>query len=310
LQASQPKSTANPELSHLTLSGYIRALDDWSARVRKLRTGEIAAGRLLEELPDHWQVEDQGQQFTVTTMPLRDVLSQIQREPSSAGKASEELIARLQMMRDAAASVTDGAEASGPRARSQLQRILSRREFRSSPAQTSLDTKNLRLFRWIGNLIAFFWRALSRHPVATGRVIWTVLIGLALAFGAWLVRTLLFRALESPLVLETPGEGIRTWEDFLREAWAEANCGNFRGAFRLAYWAGIYRLEKLGVWQLDRTRTHREYLHLLPVGHPQYALFSNLTRRFELTWYACRPASAEDFCEALSLLESLECPSH
>ena len=310
LQASQPNSIANPELSRLTLSSYVRALDDWSVRVQKLRAGEFTAGRLLQELPDHWQVEAQGQQFTVTTMPLRDALLQIQREPTSAAKASEELMARLRMMRDAAVSMTDGAGASGPHARSQLQRILSRREFCSSPGQTSLDIKNLRLFRWIGNLIAFLWKAMTRHPVATGRLIWTVLIGLALAFAAWLARTLLCRPLEPPLGLETPGEGIRTWEDFVREAWAEANRGNLRAAFRLAYWAGVYRLEKLGVWQLDRTRTHREYLRLLPAGHPQYASFSALTRRFELTWYACRPASAEDFRAALSLLESLECHSH
>jgi hypothetical protein len=310
LEASQPNPSANPELSRLTLSSYVRALDDWSARAQKLRAGEIAAGRLLEELPDHWQVEAQGQQFMVTMMPLRDALLQIQREPSSAAKASEELMARLRMMRDAAASMTDGAGANGPRARSQLQRILSRREFRSSPQQTSLGTMDLRLLRWIGNLIAFFWRAMSRHPVATGRVIWAVLIGLALAFGAWLARTLLYRPLEPPLALEAPTEGIRTWQDFVREALAEANRRNFRGALRLAYWAGIYRLEKLGVWQLDRARTHREYLHLLPATHPQYASFSALTRRFELTWYAGRPASAEDFQEALSVLESLECPSH
>jgi len=310
LQASQPSPITNPEPSCLTLSNYVRTLDDWTARVQKLRASGPAAGRLLQELPDNWQVQAQGQQFIVTTMPLRDALEQVRREPSSAAKTSEGILARLRMMRDAAASMMGGAATNGPHARSQLEKILSRREFRSSPEQTSSDAKNVRLFRWIGNLIAFLWKAMSHHAVVTGTVIWTVLIGLALAFGAWLVRMLLYRSLEPLMALEAPAEGTRTWQDLVGEAFVEASRGNYREAFRLAYWAGIYRLEKLGIWQFDRTRTHREYLHLLPVSHPQYVKFSALTRRFELTWYGCRPASAEDFREALSVLENLECPFH
>jgi hypothetical protein len=191
-----------------------------------------------------------------------------------------------------------------------LEKILSRREFRSSPEQASFDTQNLRIFRWIGYLMKFLWEAMSHHAEVTGTVVWTLLIGLALAFGGWLVRMLLYRPRERAMALESLAEGTRTWQQLVGDALAEASRGNYREAFRLAYWAGIYKLEKLGIWQFDRTRTHREYLHLLPVSHPQYVKFSALTQRFELTWYGCRPASAEDFREALSVLENLECPSH
>ncbi len=104
-----------------------------------------------------------------------------------------------------------------------------------------------------------------------------------------------------------------------------------------AYWAGIYRLEELGVWQLDRSRTPREYLGLVaraatapstvvpsstrgtgathavgearePVGPSERAAaLAKLTRSLETTWYGYEPASAGDFGEAVSQLEALGC---
>ena len=102
----------------------------------------------------------------------------------------------------------------------------------------------------------------------------------------------------------------RGWRDWARDALAASARGNHRDAIRLAYWAGVYRLEELGVCKVDRTRTHREYLRLLgaaPGAENRRVPLENLTWRFERVWYGREPASAEDFQFVIKQLEMLGC---
>ncbi|HLW79821.1 MAG TPA: DUF4129 domain-containing protein, partial [Terriglobia bacterium] len=81
-------------------------------------------------------------------------------------------------------------------------------------------------------------------------------------------------------------------------------------AVRLAYWTGVYRLADLGLWQIDRTRTHREYLRLVPQSPGEETrrdALSAVTSRFEHVWYGRRSASADDFRFVVSQLEKLGC---
>jgi hypothetical protein len=93
----------------------------------------------------------------------------------------------------------------------------------------------------------------------------------------------------------------------LDDARRSAARGDYREAIRLAYWACIYRLEDLGIWKVDQTRTHREYLSLLNPAQPEWGPLSVVTRQFEFAWYAGRPSSERDFEATLTELEALGC---
>jgi hypothetical protein len=136
---------------------------------------------------------------------------------------------------------------------------------------------------------------------------WILIGAVFLILAAWMVRRLQMRRPPTPLALEVAHAVAKTWQERAREAFAAAERGNFRDAIRLAYWAGVYRLEELGLWKSDRARTHREYLRLLPPAHPQRDTFADITRRFELIWYAGQESSGGDFQAVVDNLEKLGC---
>jgi hypothetical protein len=47
----------------------------------------------------------------------------------------------------------------------------------------------------------------------------------------------------------------------------------------------------------------------MPQAKPVFAPFSDLTRRFEMTWYGYYPATEGDWNEAMQKLESIRCQS-
>ena len=161
------------------------------------------------------------------------------------------------------------------------------------------------------------WRLLNRLfggsqvPQATSRILVWLLIGIAsVVLLVWMIRRIMARQGTVTLSLESSQQAAKTWQQRAREAFAAAERGNFRDAIRLSYWAGVYRLEELGLWKTDRTRTHREYLRLLPSSHPQRDTFSDITLRFERVWYAGEGSSAEDFELVIRNLERLGCVFH
>jgi hypothetical protein len=90
----------------------------------------------------------------------------------------------------------------------------------------------------------------------------------------------------------------RDWQLWLRDAEEAAGQGAWRDAIHFLYWASISRLESSGLWPADRARTPREYLTLLSAKSAQRAGLAALTRSFERTWYAGRPAAEADFHQA------------
>jgi len=111
------------------------------------------------------------------------------------------------------------------------------------------------------------------------------------------------------LRLQAPASGAwgwRQWADAARSAAAEQR---YRDAVHCSYWAAVFRLEQMGVWRLDDSRTPLEYLRLLPPESQHCEPMASLTRSFEMVWYGYRPVTPAQAQSALQELENLGCSS-
>ena len=73
----------------------------------------------------------------------------------------------------------------------------------------------------------------------------------------------------------------------------------------MIYGAAVLALGEAGAWQVDPSRTHREYARLLPADSARRTPLLALTNCFEQVWYGRVQASARDYEAALAELESL-----
>ncbi len=301
-QVSTPISRAP-----LDLKAYLGELERWSAAARTLKDHPEEATALRKELPQAWSIRMGEQHFEVSTQWVDSILDSIGNNPRSAGINSRQMVARLNAMRAEAVALARPAELQPGTARSKLDEVLRRSEFRGVHGPTWFDRLRERVSFWLAKFLEKLLVSLQGHPMGTKVLLWAMLIVAGLAFLVWLVRLLLYRPISPGLDLSGAIPAPSTWRDLLRDAVASAGRGNYRDAIRLAYWAGVYRLEELGMWQVDRTRTHREYLRLLPESYPSRGAVSAITSRFEQIWYGEQAASSEDFQFASVQLEKLGC---
>jgi hypothetical protein len=209
------------------------------------------------------------------------------------------------MLRDArAVSMPSVRDSNGTRAK--LDDILKRREFRSprEPSESNAFWDRLvdRLWMWLGKILI---RA-SGHPGAFNFLLWGIVVVLGVIFLLWLLYTcthLSYTRLPTP----TRRQGsIATWMEWMQQARAAAARGEHREAIRMIYAAAVCRLGEKGVWQVDPSRTHREYVRLLPADSAHRPPLMGIATCFEQVWYGHAQASAHDYEAALTELESLE----
>ncbi len=305
LAQSNPATTAPPSLD---LSDYVVELDRWRDAVVEAQQDPAEAAALRKQLPEYWWVSVDGDRVAVSTAWLRKELEAIEKGPGSRA-TREQIQQRLQTLRDEAVRLAGlpTATPSPAEARQKIDEILKRKEFRGVRGPTWWDVLRERIALWLIDLIRRLF-GITGVSAQTSRVLVWILIGASgLLLAIWLVHRLMRREEPVKLAIGESRLAAKSWQERASEALAAAECGNFRDAIRLAYWAGVYRLEELGLWKTDRTRTHREYLKLLPPAHPERETFADITRRFELVWYAGRQSSAPDFEVVVKNLEKLGC---
>ncbi len=293
----------------LDLPGYQAELDRQATAVANLEQRPETARSLRLSLPDSWRVRTPHGRYQVPTGWLQAGLKVLQRDPDNR-RLRRNLEQRLAALR-AEAEALAGSPAAPPvePARARLEEILSRREFRGVRGPTWLDRVRQSIAFWLSDLFDTL-AGVIRLPRQTGQIFFWVLLTVVLILVAlWIKRSLPPLFSEPPAPPREPLPPAKSWRQWAREAQAAAGRGDYREAVRCAYWAGVYRLEELGAWKLERTRTPREYLRLLPADHRQRPALAALTRRFELVWYGRRPAGRDDFNEAALQLETLEWPS-
>lgn len=299
-------ATTRPPM--LDLDAYRDVLDKWSAAMDQLRNDPRVARELRRELPDAWPVVIQDERFSVPTAWIAQKLDAVAVSPGLASRNAAEIRQRLALMRAQADRMATTPGFSPGEARKKLTAILSEREFRAIHGPRPTESFWNRLWDWIADEWEKLFRGAQPYRDAKNTLIWMLLTGLSLLLAVWLVRVTLGGTAYSPLALSGPIFSHEGWREWARKALAFACNGDYRDAIHMAYWAAVHRMEERGLWQMDRARTPREFLRLLPRDHPEHAPLATLTSRFERAWYGGREASHDDFLLVLSELESLGCP--
>ena len=198
--------------------------------------------------------------------------------------------------------------------RQTLDRILAASEYHPAVAGPSLLDRALeKVGNWIDNIIGKLEHAgfKSKWVGRTAEILFVLALTIGLVW--FLIRIERQGRMSAANFLPgTAGAAAsaRDWQLWLEDARRAAAQSAWRDAIHLLYWASISRLESLGLWPADRARTPREYLALLTQENPHHADLRALTRSFERTWYAGRPAAESDFRQASEVAAKLGIPPH
>jgi Domain of unknown function (DUF4129) len=272
----------------------------------KKNPGAPRLAALRDSLPAQWAVATPERRYSISTMPLRHLLT------TSSPKDAQAWIGHL---REELSAYANPAPAS-QQPRVELDRILARPEFGAARAPTAWELLRRRVTAWLQRFLAKIFAGIARYPLGGKVLFWLLVISAVAAVAALVFRFFANRDRLTPLPANPQGPVGRTWQEWIRTAREAAKVGNYREAVHSAYWAGIARLEDLGAVPKDRAKTPREYLRLIaepPAGQPapnpaQRDPLAALTRRLERVWYANRGARPEDFTDSLRQLEALGCP--
>lgn len=309
LAAGQQQGAA-PESARSTNSAY-----DATAFARELHriantlkkkpsTNEIAA--LRDSLPKRWTVSTPEGTFGVSSEPLRNQLTSLSSEKAQAwvNHLAEEV------------KFSEQTAVGSVEARRELEQILARKEFAAVRPPSAWELFRQRLTAWIERMLLRLLGGVTRYPLGGQILFWLLVVAAVGIVAMWVFRFFASRDRVHALPPSAAVVAVRTWQEWIRAAREAAGRGDFREAVHSAYWAGIARLEDLGVVPKDRTKTPREYLRLvvepadgqLAPSPTQREPLSALTKGLERAWYANRGAGPEDFHESLRHLEALGCP--
>ena len=328
---------AEESIPPLDVPAYIAALDRLSAQVSTIEKDPGQIPKIRLEIPKTWKVEQAGQEYEVSNGALLSALESMEKNPKLRAGLVGDVQNRLHALAREARALPPSAPASQDAmdnaAREQLQAILKRPEFRGLKEHSWWDD----FWGKVGDWIQWILDKIFGHghgALTTQRfLVWTAIVLAFYFLALWAFQYMKRAERRELLNLGKAALPAKSWHEWAKEALAAAARGDFRDAVHRAYWAGVYRLADLGVWNLDRARTPREYLRLAqepsswsklgaqaapeasgvstrPAGPEPAACaaaLSELTRNMETLWYAGAPASADDFRQAISHLEELGC---
>ena len=306
--AAQDAAPNDSETRQISLAEYKRELARIDAELTSLPEHPENASSLRLSIPEEWELKTQSSTFEIDNENLREKLQQYSSSVARRGEILPELEFTVQGRLEDAKNFDRPAVAS---ARSKLEGILQGREYRSvSKSQSPLEKFKDALLGWFIRQLRKLFRAAAAHPRASQIFLWSIIGLVILGFVTWLYFLLRRTARDEYSYPREGGEFIpssKHWQEWMREARAAAELGNWREAIHLGYWGGISYLESSGMWKPDRARTPREYLRMVPDVSERRVPLNALTQRFELTWYAGQAASSTDFDFALAQLEKLGC---
>jgi len=292
----------------LTLQEYIAELNRCSAVLNNHQSDPAAFRNLRATLPAQWTVADGGQVYTVSTDWLTGALVALRIDAPASNPLLVETRQKLAALRAAAEGLEDESHSSSlQQSRAQLDRILSAKEFQNGRGPSWFDLLKARVYAWIARQIDKLLDHFHNGRAIGNAIAWTLIVLAALLLALWAVRASLRGGRQPEMDLDGASRPGGDWRDWLRNARAAAERGDYRAAIHAAYWAGVMRLEEVHRLPQDRARTPREALRLIRRESADYAPLAQLTRRFELVWYGYRSATETDWSDAMQQLEKLGC---
>jgi hypothetical protein len=309
-----PADDAAPDFSgakQVSLTDYEQELSRIDQQLKSLVERPETAEDLRESIAEKLDVQSATGTFHIDNQDIRSQLERYSNRPADRGNILPELEYKVEAELEGA---QDFARPADSTARGKLDAILQGREYRKLSHEPSpMEILKDRLLGWLIRLVERFFRAAAAHPRISVLLMWTIIGGVILGFLVWLY-VLLRRTARDDYAFPRDGLGFvpsaKPWQQWLRDAHAAAERGDWRDAVHLAYWCSISYLESSGVWKPDRARTPREYLRTYKAqtgaGGRRESLEA-LTRRFESVWYAQQAAAAEDFQFSLAQLEKIGC---
>jgi len=295
---------ASAEEPAISAEEFAAQLEYWLGVVETMKPGAPPPDR---SVPPEWRVRwGEDQEAVLETAWLADGLAVIRGNPKQAEDFRTRVVDRLEALHAEAAGLLEEGGVDLNQARSAAAEILSRREFSTVHGPTWWDDLRLRINRWIQELLQRLFGRVAPSEFTGEVLLWLVIAVLVSILAVGIKRMLLRPARSFGTEAEAPPLE-RDWSQLTRDAAAAAARGDYRRAILLAYWAAIHRLESLGVWTVERSRTPREYLRLLPRQDAKRTALTAMTRRFEAVWYGGQPAGAGDFQEVISHGEQLGC---
>jgi len=287
----------------LTPDQYRAELDHLLVLTDQLDQPGAPIPELINRLPSAWRVGTDRGTFEVSTEWLRDDLAELEHTYDQA------LVNKIRDRLTHQRSDLDAYQKSPndiSRQRAIITAILSRPEFQDLHGPTWIDRLQQRFIQF---LIRLFGRAITSSIFSNvGKFfVYGLMLVAFLALAYWVYRSIRTTAKVETILPGSLPVSAREWRVWLADAREAAQHGNWRDAIRLAYWAGISFLESQGVWRPDSARTPREYLRLMPTANQHRPVLAELTRKFELVWYAGQPADAQAFSQTLEELEKLGC---
>lgn len=296
------------EASQLTLAQYQQELNRIDRRLKALVEHPEGAQPLRASIPDEWRIQTSSGRFDIENDDLQDKLGQYADSPGKRGEILPELEFRVEGQLEEATRFEQPADAS---AESKLKSILRGNEYRNvAKTQSPLEKLKDLVLGWLIRLFSKLFRAGAAHPRVSKILLWSIIGLITLGFVVWLYFLLRRTTRDEYQYPQNDGALVpsyKPWQQWLGEARACADRGDWREAIHLAYWSGISYLESSGAWKPDRARTPREYLRLLPDLSARREPLQALTGRFELTWYARQDASPADFDFTLAQLQKIGC---
>ncbi len=296
--------SATAQEAGISAAEFAAELDYWLNVVETLPPGDPPPER---PVPPEWRVRwGENQEATIETRWLADGLAVIRGNPKQSKDFRERVRARLEALHAQAGGLLEERGVDVNQAKTSLAEILSRREFSTVHGPTWWDDLRLRISQWVQELLERLFGRVAPSEF-TGEVLLWLVIAVLVSILAVGIKRMLLRPARSfePEAEALPLQG--DWSQLTRDAAAAAARGDYRRAILLAYWAAVHRLESLGVWTVERSRTPREYLRLLPPRDAKRQALTAMTRRFEAVWYGSQPAGANDFQEVIAHGEQLGC---
>jgi Domain of unknown function (DUF4129) len=260
-----------------------------AAELHRLENGP----QIISSLPASWVVEASGRRYSISTAPLRKM-------PSA--EAQRTWLDQLARELESFPTVPDSTAS----ARTQLDRILARREFAPVRPPTLWERLSQRIIDWIAGIIRSIVAYAKQHPTSGTILFWLAAAAAVGFLGFWLFR-LWGGKRRTPLPQPEQVTLGWTWQQWALAAREARDRGDMRTAIHCAYWAAVVRLQDIQLLPRDSTRTPREYLGLVPDHEISRAPLAALTSALERFWYAARPASPADLHESLANMEALGC---